>query len=320
MIAVPSSFAETIHCPLCHATRSEYVAEVRTEDLVRLYRRGPNIDVVDELNGVSQFLLFQCLDCKLRHFQPQATGSGSFYASLEPLAGYYKADKPEFHVALANIEPTDTVLEVGCGAGAFASLLPTTACFTGLELNDHAASRARAAGVHVLVETVEDHAKQGHRYDVVVLLQVVEHVADVDGFLVACVQCIKAGGRLIVSVPSAEGFMAVVPNNPLNMPPHHVTWWTDACMRNIANRYGLELHQLEHDRLTPEHEVAYLTHLVRTAIGLRPRRNQLARTSRWFLAVTDAIALSIGRFLSRGLADDRMRPIGHSVTAVYRKG
>ena len=99
-----------------------------------------------------------------------------------------------------------SALDVGCGAGLLSEPLARMgAAVTGLDpapANVATAIRhAEAAGLSIdyRAEPVESVAAAGERYDLVTAMEVVEHVRDVDAFLVACAQAVAPGGLLLLS-------------------------------------------------------------------------------------------------------------------------
>ncbi|WP_299870674.1 bifunctional 2-polyprenyl-6-hydroxyphenol methylase/3-demethylubiquinol 3-O-methyltransferase UbiG [uncultured Hoeflea sp.] len=98
------------------------------------------------------------------------------------------------------------VLDIGCGGGLLsepmarmgAKVLGADASQTNVEV---AAIHAEQSGVPVNYEavTAEDLAARGERFDVVLNMEVVEHVADVDLFLRSCADMVKPGGLMFVA-------------------------------------------------------------------------------------------------------------------------
>lgn len=96
-----------------------------------------------------------------------------------------------------------SILDVGCGGGLISEPLTRLgAQVTGLdaaEENIHAA-QAHAAlmdlNIPYIHSTLEEHEGQ---YDVVLAIEVVEHVASIPAFLKAAQACLKPGGLLVVS-------------------------------------------------------------------------------------------------------------------------
>ena len=52
--------------------------------------------------------------------------------------------------------------------------------------------------------TAEELADAGERFDVVLAMEVVEHVADVDLFVRRCAEMVKPGGLMIVATSTAR--------------------------------------------------------------------------------------------------------------------
>lgn len=99
-----------------------------------------------------------------------------------------------------------TILDVGCGGGVLSEPLARLgATVTGLDPAPTNVSVARLhaerAGVPVDFrnETVEAVVARGESFDVVLAMEVVEHVADVQAFVTACTRAVKPGGCLVMA-------------------------------------------------------------------------------------------------------------------------
>lgn len=111
------------------------------------------------------------------------------------------------------------ILDVGCGGGLVCEPLARLgAKILGIdpsEKNIHIAS-AHAAKSDLALDyrfiTAEELAAGGHRFDAVLALEVVEHVADLTSFLAACGDLVAAGGPLIFSTISRtpKAFLAAI--------------------------------------------------------------------------------------------------------------
>ena len=98
------------------------------------------------------------------------------------------------------------LLDVGCGGGLMAEPL----CRLGADVVaiDAAEANVRAARHHAeeqglaidyRLATAEALAADGERFDAVLALEIVEHVADLDAFAVACASLVQPGGSFVVA-------------------------------------------------------------------------------------------------------------------------
>lgn len=291
-------------CPACGSAAVSTTATVRTSDLIHSYR-SMGIDAATYLATTPEIAMHQCRACDLGFFSPPCAGDGAFYEQLQRFDWYYQDEKPEYAFAGGHVAAGSRVLEVGCGKGAFRAWLAPDVAYTGLEFNDEAVRKAQAAGLDVRKQPVQEHAAAGARYDVVCSFQVLEHVTDPKGFVHACVQALVPGGKLIIAVPAQDSFLAVAPNAPLNMPPHHVSRWSDQALARLAQREGLATVELWHEPVAPFHrewQAQTLAHhyfalrgLARTALIERGLRYRLIGRLLRYKPLRDRLAASVAR-------------------------
>jgi 2-polyprenyl-6-hydroxyphenyl methylase/3-demethylubiquinone-9 3-methyltransferase len=99
-----------------------------------------------------------------------------------------------------------TVLDIGCGGGLLCEPLARMgASVTGIDpaRTNVETARLHAADSGLQVDyrctTAEDVAAAGERFDIVLAMEVVEHVADVGLFVEACATLVKPGGLLFMA-------------------------------------------------------------------------------------------------------------------------
>lgn len=98
------------------------------------------------------------------------------------------------------------VLDIGCGGGLLcepmakmgATVVGVDAGETNIEV---AKLHAEQSGIDIdyRATTAEDLARSGEQFDIVLNMEVVEHVADVDLFITACAQMVRPGGVMVVA-------------------------------------------------------------------------------------------------------------------------
>jgi 2-polyprenyl-6-hydroxyphenyl methylase / 3-demethylubiquinone-9 3-methyltransferase len=98
------------------------------------------------------------------------------------------------------------ILDIGCGGGLLCE--PLTRLGAAMVGADPSADNIRAAKLHAVqsglaieyrVTTAEMLAAAGERFDVVLAMEVIEHVADVGLFLRSCAGMVKPGGLMIAA-------------------------------------------------------------------------------------------------------------------------
>ena len=99
-----------------------------------------------------------------------------------------------------------SLVDIGCGGGVLCEPLARLgAQVTGLDPAPTnvavATAHAEAGGLAIdyRQQTIETLVADGARYDIVLAMEVVEHVADVEAFVAACCAAVKPGGLLVMA-------------------------------------------------------------------------------------------------------------------------
>lgn len=307
------------NCPMCKSTNLSVVEIIHRIDLISLYKKQLNIDISELIGAASAITYLRCNECDLRFFTPLITGDEKFYNVLQHHEWYYVDSKDEYLFAAKFTAKTDKVLDIGSGKGAFAKCLPTSH-FTGLEFSTEARLLALKNDVHVINESVQDHAlKNIETYDVVTSFQVLEHVSDIHSFIDSAVTCLKPGGYLILAVPSYDSFLKHVVNGVLNLPPHHVSHWSDQSVIEISRIWNLDVIDLHHEHVAGYHKQwqlqTFYSQRLRAMVGVNRRLIDYSFISKIIRRVSSFLA---NKARNPSLENEFLN--GHTVTVVMKKG
>jgi len=95
------------------------------------------------------------------------------------------------------------ILEVGCGTGSNIAMLQQFGTVDAIEPDDHArAFASRRTGLEIKGGYLPNVLLEDGRYDLIVLLDVLEHIPDDKGALCALKPKLAPGGRLMLAVPA----------------------------------------------------------------------------------------------------------------------
>jgi SAM-dependent methyltransferase len=311
-------------CPLCRGKSSRKHGEIAQTVLLDYYRHSLGMDASRMLDGGAEPIgLLQCPACDLKWYHPSPAGDGEFYEGLQRHSWYYQDDKPEYSFARAWLERDSRVLEVGCGKGAFALYAGPGICYRGLEFNQEAVRKGREAGLSIDIETIEAHAAAfPDTYDLVCSFQVLEHVSQPLEFLGSCAAAVKPGGLLLIAVPAEDSFLSITEGGFLNMPPHHLTRWTDRALVGAMGSVGIAPLEVWHEPVADYHRDWYHATLARHALRALLGQGHPLHSR-------DMISRVINRLLTVGWLREPLHTFGerrfankgrgHTVCAVGRK-
>lgn len=235
-----------IGCPFCGSKRAVQVAKYDTQALTENYRKHLGVDVARFYKS-EELQTLLCVECQLRFHAPGLPGDSAFYDTLQQQEYYYETDKPEFSYVIAKIceiRP-GSILEIGCGAGHLLKKLVGAYDVAGVEYSEKAIASLSRANIPL------DTGRKN--YDLVVCLQVLEHVPEPRKFLQEAIAKLGDRGFLLITVPNVESeyIREVMPL--LDLPPHHLTQWSKTALSNIATQLDLEIRDYYEEPIRPQH-------------------------------------------------------------------
>jgi len=181
----------------------------------------------------------------------------------------------EFAGAVAlirRLRPGGRLLELGCAYGFFLEEAKPYYDVVGIELADDAAAHGRARGSNIIsgVADAETLAKLG-KFDVIVMLDVIEHLPDPRETLSLCERHLNPGGIIVLTT----GDFGSVPARLLGVrwrlmtPPQHLWFFTRQSMLGFARSFGLRLERFSHPWKTVS--LSLIIYQLQRMLGL-PRR------------------------------------------------
>ena len=268
-------------CLLCRTSDCRPLDALTSAELIRLWAEfgvSFSAEAVAMIESRDVVALQECQACGFRFFDPDLAGQSAFYADLQRQMGvYYSASRPEFEWALkvAQREGFQSVLDAGCGTGAFLDLARSRGLKTqGLETNPLASESCRQKGHPVFSGYLADYSRSHPeaRFDLVTAFQVVEHVPDPVSFLREAAALARPGGGIVIGVPNELGVARLCPWDPHQWPPHHISRWRLEDLRTLGPRAGLTVAATGTDRMFGSHLHYWWTlhNKLATALGRKP--------------------------------------------------
>jgi len=270
-------------CMLCHSDDVKIFRSFARQDLITQWNQTFQIDITNELSGSHLIDLLRCSNCELQYFHSVKSGSPLFYEQLQKFDWYYLTEKWDYRIASRDLCEANTILEIGCGPGFFKAHLPfnQNRKVYGLETNQVAAQMAASNGYEVVSADLEEFlSNYCSRFDAIVLFQVLEHLDDPFKLLFQLKPLLKPNGKLIITVPNMGGYLRMV-EPLLNLPPHHLTRWSQRTLEEAGLQLGFKVIRFECEPLVQYHistfVEAYMTFPRRSRLGKLFNENLLSR-------------------------------------------
>jgi Methyltransferase domain len=243
------------------------------------------------LGEKNSYTLFECRRCRavFSHPWPASAEMRDFYDRYYEQAGFVTAP-----TAIASLErvvkyaerfrQTGRWLDVGYGEGALLSIVQQRgwSCH-GVEVSERVLEYGRGRGWAVTSEPQNDPRFIAGSFDVVTMIEFLEHVIVPGRFLTDGACWLRHGGLLYVTTPNIRSLNGRILGLGWSVvsPPEHLVLWSVPALRAAVTKAGFRVFRMRSEGLNPS-EVLALTR--RGKSGKPVDRNQSA------IALSEALA------------------------------
>lgn len=255
---------QTVRCNLCGETvadlifRYEYNAIVRCREC-RLIYVNPRASE-ELLAGVYNGSYFVCAD-------------GPYYKDYFAERSWRTEEFRRLMGEIARYEKPGLLLDVGAAAGYLLDAAREAGWKTlGVELSERASRFAREElGLDVWTGQLPDADLEEGSFDVVTMIDVIEHTIDPRANLLAAHRCLRDGGLLVISTPNIDslGFRIFGRGFVFIVPEVHLWYFGPRTIRRLLEQTGFRVLRVEYPYFdTPYFNTREMWNLVR-AVGRR---------------------------------------------------
>jgi 2-polyprenyl-3-methyl-5-hydroxy-6-metoxy-1,4-benzoquinol methylase len=247
-----SSFAQQAHCPVCQSLCPDpplYQYKVSEASAhfcpsTRDAERNSRLQAcIRRLWQGEECSILRCRECGFAFGHPFVGGDEEFYSILHEQKGY-PAWRWDYDVALdAALKAKDggRILEIGAGVGNFLKSLDQKWQRFAVEASESNRAELEKAGIKVFRDLNAAVLAESGSFEVIVLFQVLEHIAEFKSVLVQCRKLLGESGRLVLTVPDGD---AMIRQERLtgcpDMPPNHINKFTPQSLSRALRDAGFE--------------------------------------------------------------------------------
>ena len=190
--------------------------------------------------------LYRCKICHLHFRHPFFTPLDLAESSSHIPATYwkYQTQRQDYRLAyeaVMKMKQSGSILDVGCYRGDFLKSFPDQFIKYGIEPSETAANIAERSGIQVFTGTLEAFNMKGHSFDVITLIDVLEHLPRPFLALSKLVALMKPEGVLLVTTGNTNALpWRLMRLDYWYYSPEHVSFFNPQWFRWAAQKLGLD--------------------------------------------------------------------------------
>jgi 2-polyprenyl-3-methyl-5-hydroxy-6-metoxy-1,4-benzoquinol methylase len=213
----------------------------------------------------NSYPLLKCGSCKTIFAEISTEGEKSAGEMQELYDHYYDGAKYELPKAaeislskmvdsFAGYRQTGNFVDIGFGEGGMLSVAERKGwnCF-GTELSPHSLKYGESRSWIVSKDAFEDARFPKEGFDVVTMVELIEHVPNPDFFFQTAFRLLRPNGLLFLTTPNPKSINQRVLGSDWSVisPPEHITLWSPQGLRQSLKRNGFETRTIRTDGLNP---------------------------------------------------------------------
>jgi len=159
----------------------------------------------------------------------------------------YKFNQAKFDNVLKDIKKISKIkgklLDVGCAVGQFLDTFKKDGWETfGIELNDFERKISQNKGHKVYSKKIEANFLSKRNFDMVSILEVLEHVYNPEKVMKSIHRVLKKNGLLVIIVPNVESLAASIMQSRCNMflGMSHITMFSPITLKNFVEKFSFK--------------------------------------------------------------------------------
>lgn len=237
----PNTFC-IYNCSECNTSFS--LPQTDSKDIYELiYKYGPKV---------------RWYDIYWRHSEMVKKSKDPLQYLAESEASYWGVQR-SLKKILKNGEKFPKILEIGCGLGYLTYALNKSGYDTiGLDISKEAVTNATKnyGNLFICADLFEYSNLHTNEYDIVIFTEVIEHLNDINGFMMSLIKLLKSKGNLILTTPNKSFYPADV-LWATDLPPVHYWWLSEDSIFYIANKLNLTSSFVDFKRFYNRHPMGF---------------------------------------------------------------
>ena len=236
----------------------------------------------------NNYSINQCADCQTLFAEVAFENEKTVNEVQELYDHYYDSAKFALHPAVElslqkavrsfeKFRQTGRLLDIGFGEGGLLTVAEKNAweCY-GTELSPQSLKYGRERNWKVSKDALTDDRFPEEGFDVVTLVELIEHVPNPDDFLQTAYALLRPGGLLYLTTPNTQSinrrWLGI--DWSVISPPEHIIIWSAAGMRKILSRNGFAPKKIRTEGFNPGEILAQLKAKKNTKVEIN--RNETA--------------------------------------------